>query len=112
MHPYRVAHSPIHGLGVFAIQIIMEGEMIECPGIKTGHHNFRGFNHSCDPNLDNRSGISYLKTLRTIQSGEELTVDYFIDQRAEDNIRRRGCNCQVCRAERNQMNEQGHHSDR
>lgn len=97
---FRLAQSHIHGVGVFATQTIVQGEMVICPGIETGHHGFRGFNHSCDPNLDSRCGIAHLKAMRTIQPGEELTVDYYKDQGARDRIRRKGgCRCPVCRSE-------------
>lgn len=93
-----IKESPIHGLGVFATKSIDVKVIIPCyshmyieePNIKgeLQRLNFGGFiNHGKSPNctlelvksyVNNRRTRTYykLKTLRDIESGEEITLDY------------------------------------
>ena len=99
----KVAESRI-GLGVFASRRLRRGQMVgEIRGEITHgvdnatpycieldetrslepHAPFRFLNHCCEPNCeiyswdeDGDRDMVYLQTLRTIQPGEELTIDY------------------------------------
>jgi SET domain-containing protein len=90
--PYRYdLPSPIHGVGVFAIRLIRQGELV--PGGTYVGLDFRGFNHSCDPNLGPRADdqVSLRPALRDIQPGEEITVSY-----THINFHSVFCDCKVC----------------
>jgi uncharacterized protein len=54
-------------------------------------------NHSCEPNLESRiiSGRIYYVSLRPIENGEELTVDYNFDAKDEEVVCR--CGSPRCR---------------
>lgn len=63
-----------------------------------GHCMAMFLNHSCDPNCetDERRGHIYIRAIRDIEAGEELTYDYNLyDGEEEDNL----CNCgaAICR---------------
>lgn len=91
--PYKPGPSKIHGLGVIATRLIHAGERILF-GLGP---EYRGFNHSCAPNLGrlyHRSRLyePYRFSLVDIPEGSELTLSYtgrleFI------------CNCPKCRKE-------------
>jgi len=115
-----VRSSPIHGRGVFAARRIEAGDVVidECrtplsdddlrnlpPGeqpyvsVVDGHHVLmqapsRFVNHSCNPNAraTDRGDIA----IRTIEAGEEVTVDY-ADEVADLQME---CNCKAstCRS--------------
>ncbi len=93
----EVRPSPIHGLGVFALAEIEEGEWQAVYGTITEDEThyaieldeedyalepyppFRFLNHSEDPNCalsgDEEYPV-YILALRDIAPGEELTIDY------------------------------------
>ena len=81
-----IQKSTIHGLGIFAIEPIPSDTNL---GISHVHHidyeddyirtPLGGFiNHSNTPNCDiyNDIGDLYLKTIKDIKKGEELTLKY------------------------------------
>jgi len=87
-----IKESPIDGLGLFSVESIEEGIIVglthksefnfEDGYIRTPLGGF--INHSDHPNcrlvpraIDN-GHVLYLETLRTIESGEELTTKYSI----------------------------------
>ena len=81
--------SDIQGLGLFAIEKIKSG-VIGIGWVKHDDHVFRngyvrtplgGFvNHSDDPNCEKQVhesvGLIWLKAMRNIEPGEELTITY------------------------------------
>jgi SET domain-containing protein len=117
-----VKDSMIHGRGVFAAQDIIPGEVIidweECTEDLTEDDVQRPpreerrrvsfidgqyvlfkppaswVNHSCDANARGASGRDV--AIRAIKRGEEITVDYVLENVPDLNFR---CNCgsQVCR---------------
>jgi uncharacterized protein len=102
---FKVEHSPIAGVGVFALQDIPEGILVHrmegelstldemIARVHTGdeaasdpfqieddlfldlEETSRSFNHSCNPNVYVR-GKNELVALRPIPKGEEITFDY------------------------------------
>ena len=103
----RLAPSPIHGIGLFAVNKILKGTLVwewdkdldikirddwskenhesffETYGWRDGFWRFvcfdnaRFINHSSNPNLDGPPDESY--AIRDIEAGEELTEDYSYD---------------------------------
>jgi hypothetical protein len=57
-----------------------------------GHGTAMFINHSCDPNCetDERNGRVWVKALRDIAAGEELTYEYNLYDGEDDEA---GCNC-------------------
>ena len=57
-----------------------------------GHGTAMFINHSCDPNCetDEIDGRVWIKSIRNIAAGEELTYDYYLYDGDEDDAR---CNC-------------------
>lgn len=89
--PYHVAPSLIHGMGAFATRFIRQGEVVPMPYSL----NFRGFNHSCDPNLSPREWDNRRRALRNILPGEEITVSYGWKPIPEEK-----CQCPIHRSKR------------
>lgn len=60
----------------------------------------RYFNHSCDPNAEAEHEVTedrvYIRALRPIKQGEEITFDYGNDYTSSDFIQKDGCKCAVC----------------
>ena len=76
----KVKKSKIHGWGVFAERRILRNEIIDDPQ----HKKFRGYNRSCYPNailLPDIEGFhpSHIRSVRVIESGEEITLGYPVD---------------------------------
>ncbi len=101
----NIEHSPIAGVGVFALQVIAKGTVVHrmagevatldeiilrvqagaeaaADPFQIGDDLFidleetsRSFNHSCNPNVHVR-GNNELVALRPIAAGEEITYDY------------------------------------
>jgi SET domain-containing protein len=68
----------------------------------TGRRNIaRYFNHSCNPNAESIiwRGRVFIKTLRNIKPGEEITYDYGTDY-LKAVIGRSNCKCSRCRRRR------------
>jgi uncharacterized protein len=68
----------------------------------TPHSNVaRYFNHSCNPNAESTvwRGRVFIKTLRRIKPGEEITYDYGTDY-LKNVIGRSNCKCSRCRRRR------------
>jgi uncharacterized protein len=68
----------------------------------TAHKNIaRYFNHSCNPNAESIiwRGRVFIKTLRNIKPGEEITYDYGTDY-LKNVIGRSNCKCSRCRRRR------------
>lgn len=103
-----VKPSPIHGKGVFAATDLQEGDVIlrfddsrlvtdenplregesilHCAWLPDGRVVYaqepeRYTNHSCDPNayIKEAGGARYFVARREISAGEEITIDYSID---------------------------------
>ena len=84
-----IKESDIQGLGLFAVEKIRPG-VIGIGWVKHDDHVFRngyvrtplgGFvNHSDDPNCEKQVhesvGLIWLKAIRNIEPGEELTITY------------------------------------
>ena len=84
-----IKESDIQGLGLFAVEKIKSG-VIGIGWVKHDDHVFRngyvrtplgGFvNHSDDPNCEKQVhesvGLIWLKAMRNIEPGEELTITY------------------------------------
>ena len=84
-----IKESDIQGLGLFAVEEIRQG-VIGIGWVKHDDHVFRngyvrtplgGFvNHSDDPNCEKQVhesvGLIWLKAMRNIEPGEELTITY------------------------------------
>jgi len=84
-----IKESDIQGLGLFAVEKIKSG-IIGIGWVKHDDHVFRngyvrtplgGFiNHSDNPNCEKQVhesvGLIWLKAMRNIESGEELTITY------------------------------------
>lgn len=87
-YPLYRKKSPIHGVGAFTKRGLKAGEVVAQSRLK----GWRGFNHSCDPNvrlvLGDGAETSYL-ILRDIPRWAELTVSY---GKASKNT----CNCPIC----------------
>ena len=119
----RVGRSTA-GLGLFATVFIQCGEYLEYTGTliptteadkKTGAKYLfeinsrwtidgsprsnlaRYINYSCDPNCESvQSGTRvYIKVMRTIMPGEELTYDYG-EEYVNEFIKPHGCRCRKC----------------
>jgi len=105
----KVESSGIEGLGVFACRAFQEGELIHevafereiteqdplrtDEGERIDHctyqdgrvmlvaYPYRHMNHSCDPNAyyEYRESTPIAKALRRIEPGEEVTVDYLVN---------------------------------
>jgi hypothetical protein len=75
----EVRKSPIHGMGLFALQDFAAGELI-CPGRLDGHRTLAGryINHSLHPNTYSfaEGENIWAKALRNILKGEEILTDY------------------------------------
>ena len=68
----EVRPSPVAGRGLFAVAAIPAGVEVARP---TGPvHEDGSVNHACDPNLGWAGDV--LVTLRDVEAGEELLVDY------------------------------------
>ena len=98
--PYVIRGSDIHGSGVYATKNISKGDVIIAPYYKL--KRFKGFNHSCRPNLklnfNSSDGLLYHVVLRDIKRGDEIVVNY------THNLKKIGakdlgfiCNCKKCR---------------
>lgn len=128
MSRVEVRSSPIEGLGVFSLDDVAEGEVVrafalgrevtpEAPlraedGERPEHCTLvdgrlhlvpypdRHFNHSCDPNTWIRHGPGRADAVarRAIRAGEELTLDYLIDNPGGDSWPCR-CGAARCRGE-------------
>jgi hypothetical protein len=92
----EILESPIHGTGVFAREMIEVGEwqyiygyLSDIPTVYGFEHSdrvwwepfapFRYLNHSNTPNCEVSSyddDSTILTTLRDLEEGEELTIDY------------------------------------
>jgi len=75
----KISPSEIHGLGLFAIEDIEDNEILGPSYIDYFRTPFDRFvNHSKTPNCKiTRIGNNrYILSLRKIQNGEEITVDY------------------------------------
>lgn len=70
----EVRDSSIHGQGVFATRQILAGESIpnDRPGLRAWGDTI---NHADDPNVYLNDDET-LTVLKTIQAGQELTMDY------------------------------------
>src|SRR5262245_65493042 len=118
-HKFVVKASPIHGRGVFAARRIEPGEITidwtTCSEVLTdeqvrflsveeqmfvsivdGKHVLfkppaRFVNHSCDANA--RAGDGHDVALRAIEEGEEITIDYVLEQALELRLRTFQCRC-------------------
>jgi SET domain-containing protein len=57
----------------------------------------RFINHSCNPNCeaDGPRGKVYIKSLKTIKAGEELTYDYGKEY-FDEHLKPKGCRCKKC----------------
>ena len=89
---FKVAGSTIHGMGAIAIVRIEAGDRID-----TGVPGFPGFNHSCADNVGHN-----LIAKRTIEVGEELTVNYGRHRTHKGWMVSGlgiGCRCELCRPE-------------
>lgn len=104
---YQIRSSPIDGMGLFALRPFHAGEdmphIIEVFSTAWVIENFRGFNHSCDPNIKLRTKEhdGYL-ALKDIHPGEELTLSYGLplsDGKVSNQKSPQDCRCQVCRKE-------------
>ena len=116
-----IANSPIHGKGMFASDVIEEGEVLivwkESYTDKSGAMKAAGegkgtmqwdedifsvetdvneedymINHSCDPNTWMRDAYT-LEARRMIEKGEEITVDIAMFESDEDAVADWKCNC-------------------
>ena len=60
----------------------------------------RYINHSCDPNTEAEHEVTedriYMRALRDIKAGEEITFDYGEDYTSSDFIKKDGCKCRKC----------------
>jgi len=79
-YKFVIAASPIHGQGVFAADDYAQNEVIGL--VRQGlNRTPLGYmtNHSDEPNAETvplPDGGGYMRTLRAIQAGEEVTIDY------------------------------------
>lgn len=90
----EVKKSKIHGRGVFAVQDIPANTPLDDESqvqIVIIGISFPGFNHSCQPNVDNKS--LRFPTTRAVRAGEELTVYYGSHMVGH-------CNCPHCQKEK------------
>lgn len=79
-YKFKIDVSPIHGEGVFATSFYKENEVIGPVRIGLNRTPL-GYktNHSGDPNSETvglEDGTGYMRTLRPIEPGEEITIDY------------------------------------
>ena len=67
-----------------------------------GGNDARFVNHSCDPNCESEveDGEVFIRAIRNIQPGEELTYDYALEIEAEPSKKRRALFACRCGAER------------
>ena len=97
----EIRKSPIHGLGVFALELIEKDHWQYVYGMILPKDSayaivwdnntfyepyppFRYLNHDSDPNcevcgLEDDMSMLYIYALREIDEGEELTIDYGFD---------------------------------
>lgn len=63
----------------------------------TRSNTARYFNHSCKPNceVDIISGRVFIKTIKKVEAGEELTYDYG-EEYVDEYIKPYGCRCLSC----------------
>ena len=124
----EVRESAIEGLGVFAFEEFEEGDLVstvnvvreitdseplrpECgelfehcayPDGRVVLHGMpdRHMNHSCDPNAyeSYERGVAVIRARRSIQPGDEITVDYNINLAGGDSWPC-ACSAQRCRSE-------------
>lgn len=91
---YKLGASKIHGEGIFCINFIKAGSIIY-PNPNFVFKEFRGFNHSCTPNLEivvvNGEGQSLIAT-KDILPGEEIVVNYLLRLNGLIFV----CNCGNC----------------
>ena len=87
----EVKDSPIHGLGVFSLEFIPRDTNLGAAQIKRDDGRYditdlgRYHNHSESPNCYNimKNGVRSLYSHRNINPGEEITVDYRLQQDLE-----------------------------
>lgn len=94
MHPdVDERPSPVAGRGLFATRPIPAGTVVLRPAAPV--HESGPLNHSCDPNLG-WAGDD-LVTLRAVEAGEELLVDYAMSATDPDWFLRCHCPSYRCR---------------
>lgn len=79
-YKFAIDDSPIHGQGVFAIAPYEQNEVVGAVRLELSRTPL-GYmtNHSDEPNAETVAlpdGGGYMRTLRPIQAGEEITIDY------------------------------------
>jgi uncharacterized protein len=105
---FIIRKSEIHGKGVFAYKGIKRGKIIykvsldkiynypkkRCAYIGRqrwiSDKNFLNFvNHSCEPNAKFiiRAKIPFLRAMKIINSGEEITVDYCLTEKGGKKVK-------------------------
>jgi SET domain-containing protein len=89
----EVRSSPVAGRGLFAVSAIAAGVEVARPAGSV--HEAGSINHACDPNLG-WAGEA-LVTLRDIEAGEELLVDYAMSTSDPAFILRCHCASYRCR---------------
>lgn len=64
----------------------------------------RYINHSCNPNTEAEHEITedriYMRAAKTIEAGEEITIDYGEDYVSSEFIQKDGCKCKECMKKR------------
>jgi SET domain-containing protein len=89
----EVRSSPVAGRGLFAVSAIAAGVEVARPAGPV--HEAGSINHACDPNLGWAGEV--LVTLRDIEAGEELLVDYAMSTSDPAFILRCHCASYRCR---------------
>ena len=85
---FEVRPSPIHGNGVFAKAGIKKGDFINThmnPGTAITRFG-KYLNHSKDPNaqsVKNNDGSYFTNAVKDINPGDEITLDYTVNQDLE-----------------------------
>lgn len=99
----RVQKSKIHGYGIFALQDMTRGTVIEH---SSRSRNYGGYNHSCAANTvlarvkKQKFGTNILVVLfKDVKKGEELTVSYGWKFANAGTVDGSFCNCPLHRAD-------------